>query len=280
MKNKIIDIVVYIVLSIALMSIIISITVLISYELLLYALPALMFIPLISTIITNKLLLKRSLSEFGINIRKFYIRYIVIALLYPFMIIGISIPIAYVIGIEIDFSFSELFNTLVQISQTSGLPYQTVIILFTIQLITAPFFNMIFAFGEEAGWRGYLLTRLEEEFGTEQAIILSGFVWGLWHWPLILAIGYNYTYEARYYGAILFVISTIMIGVFLSWLRIKTDSVIMPSLAHGAFNAYVNLGSYLLLIGPLMGYPAGVIPIIAETIIAVILWIYFIHKAK
>jgi len=277
-NNDIIDIAVYIVLSISLMSITISVTALISYEALLSVTPALMFIPLISTIITNKLFLKRDLSEFGINIRKFDIRYIILALLYPFMILVISLPIAYIMGIKIDLSLSGLFNTLAQASQISGIPYETIIVLFMIQLIIAPFFNMIFAFGEEAGWRGYLLTRLEEEFGTKQAIILSGFIWGLWHWPLILAIGYNYTYETRYYGAILFVISTIMAGVFLSWLRIKTSNVIMPSLAHGSFNAYINIGSYLLITDPLIGYPAGVIPIIAETVIAVILWIFLFIK--
>ena len=46
------------------------------------------------------------------------------------------------------------------------------------------------AFGEEVGWRGWLLTSLRP-LGTWPALIIVGVIWGLWHAPLIL-LGYNF----------------------------------------------------------------------------------------
>ncbi len=277
-NNDLIDVIAYIVLSIGLMSITVSILALISFELLIAATVGLMFIPLISVLIVNKIFIKMDLRDFGISISDIKYKYIPIAIIYPFAVNAVSIPIAYLIGVKVDWSMSNLFIDLAKAAQLAGLSYQTMILIYTIQFIIAPFFNTIFAFGEEAGWRGYLLTRLEEEFGLKQAIILSGFIWGLWHWPLILSIGYDYTYETRYIGAILFLFFTIAIGVFLSWLRIKTNNILMPSLAHGAINAYINIGYYLFITDRLIGYPAGVLSIISESIIAAIIWYYIFYK--
>ena len=46
-------------------------------------------------------------------------------------------------------------------------------------------YQMIFTFGEEFGWRGYLLPRLAPLGGISAAII-TGVIWGLWHTPVIV----------------------------------------------------------------------------------------------
>jgi membrane protease YdiL (CAAX protease family) len=49
------------------------------------------------------------------------------------------------------------------------------------------------AFGEEFGWRGYLLPRLLP-LGEVKAAIIVGLIWGPWHLP-VLIVGLNYPGE-------------------------------------------------------------------------------------
>ncbi len=60
-------------------------------------------------------------------------------------------------------------------------------------------FNMIPAVGEEAGWRGYMMPHLKEQLGLLNGRLLGGVIWGVWHWPLMLLVGYEY--GTNYLGA-------------------------------------------------------------------------------
>ena len=44
------------------------------------------------------------------------------------------------------------------------------------------------AFWEEIGWRGFLLPILQEKYTAIKSSLIIGFVWGLWHLPIYLAI--------------------------------------------------------------------------------------------
>jgi membrane protease YdiL (CAAX protease family) len=53
-------------------------------------------------------------------------------------------------------------------------------------MVTAALPVTLFTFGEEYGWRGYLLPRLLP-LGEIRASVLIGVIWGVWHLPLLLA---------------------------------------------------------------------------------------------
>ena len=262
MRGNLIDIIVYSVLSVGIMTAINLAIFLYFPALFQVILPLLMFIPLLSVIITNFLISKRSLSSYGFVKGVVSVKYIVLAIVYPFIIICFAIPFAYVLGIGIDFTFSRFYAYIAEIASIANIPYELALQLFMINAIIAPAINIFFAFGEEAGWRGFLLTRLEEEFDRTTAIILSGLIWGVWHWPLILLFGYDYTYDTRFLGAFLFLVFTVILGAFFSWLRFKTGSVLIPSLAHGTFNAYIGFGTFLFETERIMGFPAGLLSIL------------------
>ena len=57
-------------------------------------------------------------------------------------------------------------------------------------LVAGVTINGLFAFGEEYGWRGFLMDELRP-LGAVRANLLTGVLWGLFHAPIIL-LGYNF----------------------------------------------------------------------------------------
>lgn len=102
----------------------------------------------------------------------------------------------------------------------------------------APLINAPFSFGEEWGWRGFLLPALLP-LGTWPALILSGVVWGLWHLPVIL-LGYNYP-DHRDVGWLLMTATCVIWGVLFGWTRLATGSVWPAVIAHGALNGTAGI---------------------------------------
>ena len=95
------------------------------------------------------------------------------------------------------------------------------------------------AFGEEIGWRGFLLPLLTEELGIQKAVLLNGILWGIAHAPLV-CFGLNYTGDypgAPWYGILMMVLFATSTGIFLSDLTLKSRSIFPACIAHGAINA-------------------------------------------
>lgn len=97
--------------------------------------------------------------------------------------------------------------------------------------------NTIPAFGEEFGWRGYLLMRLLP-LGPGRAMVLTGAIWGLWHAPIILR-GHNYP-DHPVLGVILMIGFCILLGVIFGWLRLASGSVFAAAVAHASVNGPAN----------------------------------------
>ncbi|HZR40742.1 MAG TPA: CPBP family intramembrane glutamic endopeptidase [Ktedonobacteraceae bacterium] len=131
-------------------------------------------------------------------------------------------------------------------------------------------FNMIFTFGEEFGWRGYLLPRLAPLGGIPAAII-TGIIWGLWHAPLIVLNSYNYPGHP-WLGVLMMVIFTVALGMIFAWLRFRSGSVWPSTLAHAAINAQIGYGIiFLSHADSLLGTPLGILSLIP--MIAFAIWL-------
>lgn len=148
--------------------------------------------------------------------------------------------------------------------ESAGLSVQLYACIGAVSAMTyAPFVNMLFAVGEEAGWRGTMYPILKEHFGIVKGRLIGGAVWGVWHWPIMLLAGYEYgtTYWGTpVTGSLLFCVITIAMGILFDFLYEKTNCIWVPALCHGAINAFAGVPTLFLnpayadklLLGPLM----------------------------
>lgn len=111
-------------------------------------------------------------------------------------------------------------------------------------LIAGVSINAVFAFGEEIGWRGYLVKLFEGQSFIRTSIITGG-IWGLWHAPIILN-GHNYP-QHPVAGVFMMTIMCIMLTPVLLYFRKKSGSVIVPAVMHGTFNGVVGLSNIFVL---------------------------------
>ena len=117
-------------------------------------------------------------------------------------------------------------------------PFAIVALQAAFAILLAPFINVLFALGEELGWRGWLLPNLMP-LGQWKAILVSGVIWGIWHAPAVIQ-GLNYPgYPVA--GVFMMIVFCVLLGTILSWLTLNTDSPWVAALAHGAINASAGL---------------------------------------
>jgi membrane protease YdiL (CAAX protease family) len=134
-------------------------------------------------------------------------------------------------------------------------------------IVTGPLVIGPATFGEEFGWRAYLLPKLMP-LGGRKAALLVGVIWGVWHWPII-AMGYNYGLDypgAPWVGLLAMTWSMVVTGVFLAWLLLKAKSVWPAVIGHAAFNSWAAIGTLLSqgqpcpLLGPTAAGLIGSLP--------------------
>jgi membrane protease YdiL (CAAX protease family) len=84
--------------------------------------------------------------------------------------------------------------------------------------------------GEEAGWRGFALPRLQRHLDPVSSALVLGFFWANWHLPLILAHIYNVTWWQ-------FTMLTMAASVFLSLaFNCSRGNVLCAIVVHGIYN--------------------------------------------
>jgi membrane protease YdiL (CAAX protease family) len=124
-------------------------------------------------------------------------------------------------------------------------------------LVTIVPVGLLLSFGEEFGWRGYLLPKLMP-MGSRKAVLLLGVIHGAWHWPIIF-MGYEYGlgyWGAPIVGPLLFLLFTTYLSVFLAWVTLRSGSVWPAALGHAAINAsallmfFYSTGDTARLVGP------------------------------
>jgi membrane protease YdiL (CAAX protease family) len=111
-------------------------------------------------------------------------------------------------------------------------------VLLGLSFTLATLFGILFAGGEEIGWRGYMLTRLIDA-NISRPVMASGLIWGLWHLPLILS-GQYASGPYPVLSAFLFLINISALAYLMARLRLESGSVWPPIIGHASWNALVQ----------------------------------------
>ena len=212
---------------------------------------AYMLLPAVCAIILQVIHKEKPFSNLNVSFdfNRWFIVAGIIPFIFAFMSMGISLLFP---NVSFSANYEGALSTLspeqseVAAQQLSRFPPGVFLLS---QLIGALFagytINAVFAFGEELGWRGYFLKTLQnKKFFTVSLII--GFVWGLWHFPLML-IGHNYP-QHPVAGVGMMIILCILLSPGMIYIVIKSKSVIAAAIFHGTFNAIAGI-SVLYLVG-------------------------------
>lgn len=113
-------------------------------------------------------------------------------------------------------------------------------------------------FGEEFGWRSYLLRYLSP-LGHGRALLLSSAIWAVWHLPFVVVPSFLIDDElgAPLLAAAGQVVFVVLLGVTIGWLYLSCRSLVVVMLLHAVSNTW---GAFW---DP---YLAGVNPTYAQTV--------------
>jgi membrane protease YdiL (CAAX protease family) len=178
-------------------------------------------------------------------------RFYVIALLGPPVLVFVLVGAVVVLGLG---QFSP------------GMPLGT---LFVVLLLVGTPIGALLAFGEEYGWRGYLLPKLLP-LGEVRASLVVALTWGPWHLPVLLA-GLNYPGQGLPAVLVVFLLSVAALSLLQTRLFVASGgSVLAVALLHGSLNTFSDrlTNSEHLVGNPLIVSGGG---LLLTTIVAVMM---------
>lgn len=239
-----------------------------------WVLPMVMFTPLLATTLTT---LTFDRGTLGAQVRRLGMwplepatRTIVLtvaAVVFLPLLVAAGLATSAWLGlVQLDLDEFSGFAAALPENVSRAVPVRTLVIVQLVSIPIAAVLNGFLAFGEEIGWRGWLLPELQP-LGNWPAVLLTGAVWGAWHAPLIL-LGYNFD-QPNSLGVVAMIAGCTAVGVVIGWSRIWSTSVWPAVFGHGSLNA---AGGLVVLLSSDESAPnlllAG--PVGAGTVVAVV----------
>ncbi|SCP95646.1 CPBP family intramembrane glutamic endopeptidase [Anaerobium acetethylicum] len=161
----------------------------------------------------------------------------------------------------------------------------TIAVQVLILIFAGPIINAATCFGEEWGWRGYLLPKMKEKLPVIPMLLVNGVIWGLWHAPLTV-MGHNYGTEYWGYpitGILAMCCFCIVMGTLFSYITLKAGSCIPAVMAHASINGFAAIGIYFTEAGgnPFIGpVPTGIAGGAAFIAAAAVIMVLMVKDAR
>jgi membrane protease YdiL (CAAX protease family) len=92
--------------------------------------------------------------------------------------------------------------------------------------------------GEEPGWRGFALPRLQHRNGPLWGSVILGVMWALWHFPLFWSGVWT---PPTIPNMVMFIVMITALTIMMTWVfNHAKGSVLMTMLMHASFNTFAN----------------------------------------
>ena len=95
------------------------------------------------------------------------------------------------------------------------------------------------ALGEEIGWRGFLVPELSKVVGFTGVGLISGLMWAVYHFPVLLFADYNKGAPA-WYSLTCFTLMVVADSFILAWLTLRSQSLWPAAILHGSHNLFIQ----------------------------------------
>ena len=120
--------------------------------------------------------------------------------------------------------------------------------------------------GEELGWRGFALPRLQARYNALTSSLILGVIWTLFHLPLFFTVTGSSQADWPFAS---FLVSTMAMTILYTWMYNNTrGSVLMAYLFHGAANTWSQVFS-IDHANPLVGWILTGLLVLAAVIVIV-----------
>ncbi len=187
-----------------------------------------------SAALLTRLLLREKFPMSSLFLNKRLVQPLAVALFTPLAIGLLAYGIAWKTGITPLVHFHVSTNVAFLLSLVGANPS---LFALTGSLLLIVGGEIVSATGEEIGWRGYMLTRLIDA-GVPRPILVSGIIWSLWHWPLILLTPSSSSLS-QIVVACIFLVTITSLGCISAHLRLTTGSLWPSILLHAAWNGII-----------------------------------------
>ena len=198
----------------------------------------LQFSPAISALVT-KLIYQRNVRGLGWGWGK--TRYQIAAVLLPLALGLVGFGLVWLtVGGFYDGSFIAELQS--EMAETLGFdvtsPYFAMLILLLVSGTVGLLIPGIFAFGEELGWRGFLVPELYKHASFTKTALISGLIFSAYHYPLVIGLEADELGVNTVYLLITATVGGIGLSTIMAWLRLKSGSVWTAVFFHAALNSY------------------------------------------
>ncbi|WP_162848503.1 CPBP family intramembrane glutamic endopeptidase [Paenibacillus nanensis] len=204
-----------------------------------------MYVPVTAALITM-LLTGEAFSKEGwrqLGFHRFSFKSVLVGFLIPLIPIIVGFAIIWGSGLA-EFGLAEEFKGQELVLAIS----------FVMTLIVS---SLTVTLGEEAGWRGYLSAKLQQ-LGFAKSLLLNGFIWGLFHLPIMLLTDSYHGDMNPYLYIPMFVVTATLAGAFITYLRYRSGSIWPAIIAHTSHNLAWNYGDiFTQNADPVTGYMTG-----------------------